>query len=255
MTKSNTLNLKGKALKKALKTKDQHRLAGIPLIQDQTILITPELAQKMLLKNKNNRPVNWNKVREYRRKMEAGEWEFHAQGIILDEKGNILTGQKRLYAVQQSGLPQYFRVSKGSPQKTAEYIDRGVAQSSRDLARRKTGRDHAMAEQGIARALYAIEGKNKVTLDEVYQKIVEYNEKFEYAIEQTKGVKKTKEMMMIIAALCHLDSLEELLGSADILIKEFKQELHPSEVDQCWNKGAAFAMAMKIAVNVCKKYI
>ena len=90
--------IKGKALRKALETKEAYRLTeDIPLIIDTTEWITPETAQEMLKRNKHNRPVNWNKVEEYADIMAGGQWQLHAQGIILDCDGNILTGQKRLW--------------------------------------------------------------------------------------------------------------------------------------------------------------
>ena len=78
---------KKRAVVRALETNDAHRLNGdIPLIQDKTELITPQVADKYLLKNKTNRPISWAKVEQYRKLMEDDKWEFHSQGIILDEK-------------------------------------------------------------------------------------------------------------------------------------------------------------------------
>ena len=94
-----------KAMKRAMETKDAIRLSGkIPLIVDSTEEISPEIAQEILKKNKANRPINWHKVEEYADLMARGQWKLHSQGIIIDDKGNLLTGQKRLWAIVYSGV-------------------------------------------------------------------------------------------------------------------------------------------------------
>ena len=169
-TKADPKKLKG--MKRAAQSADAHRLSGdIPLIVDTTELITPEVAEKMLQKNKANRPISWPKVEQYKKMMLEDKWHFHSQGIILDETGNILTGQKRLWAVAMSGIAQYFRVSRGTPAQLAHLIDRGTPQSARDLASRKTERKHSPTENSICRAWYAIEGNLKPTADDIAFKL------------------------------------------------------------------------------------
>jgi len=242
---------KSKGLKKASESKDSYRLHGIPLIQDRTELITPELAEKMLQKNKKNRPINWNKVEEYRKLMDEEKWEFHAQGIILDNNDNIITGQKRLWAIIYSSKPQYMRISKGSPTATAHLIDRGTPQSSRDLASRSTDRKHSPTEASIIRAMFAIHGKTKPSKDEISEGLVVHNKILDIVMKQTRGLKKTKERLMIIGAICELQNLE-LLGRIEILEESLKKELLPLDIKSYWNKGAAFMLSMKKALKICK---
>jgi len=255
-----TANLKGKSLRRAMETKDAVRLINkaLPLISDATELITAEIAKKMLNKNKGNRAVNWRKVREFQKCMERGEWKFHAQGIILDGKGNILTGQKRLWAIVYSGCPQYMRVSKGSPADTANLIDRGVSQTARDLGSRLTGRRHSPQEQMICRGILAIRGCLKPNQDELSACLLEKNNILEAAIKKSYGTKKTKSKYMILAAICsqHDQETEEAVlgfGMLGELAGKLEAELSPIKSDACWNKGAAFMLAMEKAVNVCKK--
>ena len=245
-----TTNLKGRALKRALKTNSHHRLYDVPLITDSTEYITPDIAEKMLGKNKNNRPINWNKVEEYRRLMEEGKWKLHSQGIILDEKGNILTGQKRLWAVIYSGTGQYFRVSKGCPADTASLIDRGTPQSNRDLASRQTERKHSPTEASIVRALLAIKGKIKPTPDEMAEMMVRYSDSLLQVIEKTKGVRKTKTRVVMIAALIHKDKLEKI-GELQMLAEKLDAQLSPYGIKKYWNRGGAFELLMNKAIGVC----
>ena len=158
--------LKGKALRRALETTDVLRVnADVPLIVTTTELITPTIAKDMLRRNPHNRPINWSKVEEYAETMRVGRWRLHDQGIMLDTADNVLTGQKRLWAVIKAGVNVYMRISRGNPPETAAVIDRGVPQSSRDLAARETGRLHSPTEASLARAILVLRGNLKPSAD------------------------------------------------------------------------------------------
>jgi len=249
--------LKGKAFKRAIETKDAARINGdIPLIVDSTELITPEMAEKLLRRNNSNRPVNWNKVEQYRKVMEEGKWKLHAQGIILDDKGNLLTGQKRLWAIIYSGEGQYMRISRGSPPDTATLIDRGTAQTSRDLAHRVTERKHSPTEGSIARGVLALKGEIKPSVDEIAECMVDHSNILEQAMKQTRGTRKTKSILMILAAICFLsngDNAKGLFGIVSGLAEKLDQELFPIEAIKCWNRGAAFTLVMEKAMMICER--
>ena len=164
--------------------------------------------------------------------MKAGEWKFHSQGIIIDNNGNLLTGQKRLWAVIKSNTNQYFRVSKGSPPDTAEFIDRGVPQSSRDLASRKTERKHSLQEGSIVRGVLALEGNVKPSLDDIAAGMVAHAPTLEIIMEQTRRIKKTKSLYMVLAAICAVEKyrslLPTLLGMSTEICYEFTAYLAPT---------------------------
>lgn len=244
------MKTKGKAFKRAIETKDIYRLTDpVPLIQDSTELITPEIAQKILEKNKNNRPVNWNKVEEYRKAMEGGEWKFHAQGIILDSSGNVLTGQKRLLAIMYSGIPQYMRISRGSSPDTVNLIDRGTPQSSRDLASRATERKHSPIEGSIVRAICAMTGNTKPSADDLSHKIVVHNEKLQKIMIGTRGIPKTKDRLMVLAVIC-VENRLDMVGEIEGLGAKLIAALSPTLVESCWGRSAAFTLAMEKAKAV-----
>jgi hypothetical protein len=247
--------MKGKAFRRALETNESYRIMeDVPLIVDTTECIGPEEAKKYLDKNKDNRPVNWRKVEEFKKSMLSGDWVLHSQGIIVDESGNLLTGQKRLLAIVLSGTSQYMRVSRGCPANTAPLIDRGVSQSNRDLASRNTGRKHSPTEASVARAMIAIRGNTKPSVDEIACVISGSDELLAKMMEMTRGTKKTKERMMAMAAICHcsedLDQASKLFGYIEEMGDQIVLDLHPIEVKRCWNKGAAFILAMEKAVNI-----
>lgn len=246
--------MKGRALRRALETKDLIRISGeVPAITDTTEWITPCVAQEMLKHNKANRPINWNKVEEYADIMAAGKWELHAQGIVLDGEGNILTGQKRLWAVVYSGVEGvYMRISRGSPATSAKLLDRGTPQSARDLAARVTERKHSPTEASIARAICALRGNKRPSIDELSDMITENEKTAKILLEETKNIKKTKAVIMILAAISEVSSskilnLVAISGLIERLADKLDASLKPETADKCWGKGAAFSLAMEQA--------
>lgn len=241
-----------KAMKRALETKDAIRVgASLPLITDETVLMTPDLAKEMLKRNKNNRPINWKKVEEYAKLMREGRWRLTSQGIILDEKGNILTGQKRLWAVVYADTSVYMRVSRGTPSETANLLDRGTPQSARDLATRKTERKHSPTEASIARALCVLKGNLRPSTDELSEVIASNENRAISLINETKGTKKTKAVLMIMAAICYTevqpDAMFKYAKLVQFMADQLQSLLLPQGADQCWNRGAAFSLAMEQA--------
>jgi hypothetical protein len=249
--------MKGKALRRALASDPIRVNVVIPLITDSTELISPEMAQELLQKNKHNRPVNWNKVEEFSDIMRQGGWKLHGQGIILDGEGNILTGQTRLWAVVYSGVNVYLRISRGNPPDTASVIDRGRPQSSRDLATRKTERRHSPIEASLGRAICFLRSNSKPSTDEVAKVIVEKASILATALKETHRIKKSKAVMMVLAVVCEIAESEEqakrLTKSVDFLSVKLDKELAPHTAEECWGKGTAFSMALEQARKLVVK--
>lgn len=246
--------MKGRALRRALATGDAQRVYhDLPAIRDTTEMIDPETAYVLLQKNQNNRPINWKKVQEYAEVMKAGKWELHAQGIILDVNENILTGQKRLWAVIYANVTVPFRVSRGNPTASGKLIDRHVPQSARDLASRDTGVKHGPTEASLARAVLALEGKVHPTSDEIADALEQNWKVFQLLIDKTKGTKKTKAVLVVLAALAkgRADCQDAVL-EIDNLVRHLEADLRPQTVEQCWGRGAAFAMVMKLADRIVR---
>lgn len=243
--------MKGKALRRALETDALRVNAPVPLISDTTELITPQIAHEMLKRNKRNRPINWTKVEEYSEVMKRGAWALHAQGIVLDTDGNILTGQKRLWAVIYSGVSVYFRVSRGNPPETASLLDRGTPQSARDLASRETGRKHSPVEGSVARAYLALLGNLRPDTDTLAHVIGVNASDIELMLDELKRTKKTKALLMILGAICALTNGSQmtvaLTRKSLALSDALTASLLPHTPEQCWNRGAAFGLAMEKA--------
>jgi hypothetical protein len=252
------VKLKGKAYKRAVECSDSIRLMGdIPLIVDKTEIITPEIAHDMLQRNKHNRPINWKKVEEYAALMAKGDWILHSLGIILDENDNILTGQKRLWAIIYSDTAVAMRVSRGCPANTVRMIDRGEPQSSRDMAARETARKHSPYEVSLARGVLVLKDKPKPSKDQIADVMIQQSEMFSAVLIETKGTKKTKSILMILSAICFISKNIEEAKSKAIMVETYAGRLDvllsPSSAVQCWGKGAAFTLSMKQAQLVVSR--
>ena len=248
--------MKGRALRRALATNDSHRIGGdVPLITDTTELITPDRAYEILLKNKNNRPINWQKVEEYADKMRKGEWALHAQGIILDADDNLITGQKRLWAVIYSGVSVYMRVSRGTPKAAAGLIDRGQPQSSRDLAARASGRKHSPVESSLARGAWALQGILRPTVEQMASQIERLAPAASALLTAVAGTKKTKAVLMVLAVIVsdYPDRVSRLAHRVPAWADALESALAPQSAATCWSRGAAFGLAMDRAREIIAK--
>jgi hypothetical protein len=243
-----------KALRRALGTNDAIRLGTkLPLITDTTEMITPEIAQEMLQRNKNNRPINWNKVDEWVAIMQAGQWQLTPQGLILDTEGNILTGQHRLWAVVRSGVTVYMRVSRGNSPEIARILDRGIPQSARDLATRETERKHSPTESSVARAIAIIRGI-KPTTDTLADILIEKEPVIAQLMRDLKGTAKSRAVLMLMAAVAEKSKKASDVTPLALRVPRcadmLTDALRPVPPEKIWGKGAAFALAMSHAVRI-----
>lgn len=78
----------------------------------QIVTVTPEIARQWLEMNmSNNRPVMKSTVHSYARMMRNGNWNLTHQGIAFDERGELIDGQHRLYAVIEANIPVMMNVT------------------------------------------------------------------------------------------------------------------------------------------------
>lgn len=90
----------------------------------QVINVTPQIAEKWLEKNTNNRSLSVHRVSAYANAMKNGDWELNGQTIVFDTDGTLKDGQHRLAAVKKSGATVPMLVVFDSD-KNAYVFDRG----------------------------------------------------------------------------------------------------------------------------------
>lgn len=100
----------------------------------ERVLVTPELAQKLLDLNTANRQLRKGDVELWRNVIERGEFRYTHQGVAIDETGVLQDGQHRLGGVVESGIPVEMQVSIGMPVENFNAIDNGLRRNFRDVA-------------------------------------------------------------------------------------------------------------------------
>jgi len=103
-------------------------------MKTEVLLITPEIAKKMLLKNTLNRVVKERLIAEYARQMAAGLWkEETGEAIKISCNNNILDGQHRLLALVNSNVSLSFLVISDLENDIFTVLDTGVTRSTGDI--------------------------------------------------------------------------------------------------------------------------
>lgn len=100
----------------------------------ERVLVTPELASKLLDLNTGNRPIRRGDVELWKGVIERGEFRYTHQGVAVDNNGVLQDGQHRLTGVFESGVPVEMQVSIGMPSENFNAIDNGLRRNFRDVA-------------------------------------------------------------------------------------------------------------------------
>lgn len=95
--------------------------------------ITAAKAIKMLETNTKNRRLGEGVVQKYAKMMTDGQWVDDGSPIRLDEEGNLLDGQHRLWAVIESDTEQSFLVVRGITPEAMTTMDTGKARAFKDI--------------------------------------------------------------------------------------------------------------------------
>lgn len=95
-------------------------------------LITPELAEKLLERNWNNRKAKPLMITQYARDMKNGKWDADASDLKFALTGELLDGQNRLMACIQAGVPFPTLVRFGLQPQAKAHIDTGAKRTIAD---------------------------------------------------------------------------------------------------------------------------
>lgn len=71
----------------------------------RVMMMTPDMARKMLKRNFSNRKLRAYHVNRIRVLILGGRWRFNGETIKVDHEGNLLDGQHRLQAIAEAGVP------------------------------------------------------------------------------------------------------------------------------------------------------
>ena len=105
---------------------------GKPKMNDFTItkvLITPNIAKDMLVKNTKNRVLDPQRVNLFANLMKDGLFQFTPHGIIFDSDGVLVDGQARLSGIVKSGCSVFMNVARGVSPECRLAIDNGTTRT------------------------------------------------------------------------------------------------------------------------------
>jgi len=97
------------------------------------VKVTPEMARKLLERNKSNRKVKRTFVERYAQAMKDGEWKYNGESIKIGTDGTLLDGQHRLLACVESGVEFETLVIGNLSPATFAYIDIGRKRTGADV--------------------------------------------------------------------------------------------------------------------------
>jgi hypothetical protein len=103
------------------------------MIKTEMMVITPEMAEKMLKTNTKNRAIKQHHVDFLAMQMKQGKWLSSGDTIKFSDKGKLLDGQHRLHAGVKSGKPFESLVVTGLKEETFNVIDTGRVRNAADV--------------------------------------------------------------------------------------------------------------------------
>ena len=171
-----------------------------PFMTYKPMLITPEMAAKMLRENTSNRPVRPQKVTLYANLMKRGEWRLTHQGIAFTRKHRLIDGQHRLLAIIAAGLAVWVMVAEDVDDEVYLVIDQHAQRSFADTL----GKSQA-ATCAIARIATLVVPGRIVTAESVSKVYGVFGETAEHLVSycpsNRKGYNATTRAIAIIRAM------------------------------------------------------
>lgn len=95
--------------------------------------IGPERAEQILETNTKNRKLSSSRVTHFANQMKDGAWNFDGTPVRIDDKGDLVDGQHRLWAIVESGTTQDFLVVRGVDEASMATMDTGKSRSFADI--------------------------------------------------------------------------------------------------------------------------
>lgn len=118
--------------------------------------VTPVMAKEWLNRNTHNRPMRAQKVAEFARDIQAGNWAMNGETIKFDTNGVLLDGQHRLSAIVKADTPVDLLVVTGLDAATQHTMDAGAKRTTAD-AFKLTDEKHTVLLAAIVRRVWAWE--------------------------------------------------------------------------------------------------
>ena len=99
----------------------------------QQVIMTPEFAQELLTKNKNNRKIRRSLVLKICQDIKHSKWHLTHQPVAIDKHGCVLDGQHRLTAIVEAGISVSLMLATDCEPETMIAIDTGNTRTVGDV--------------------------------------------------------------------------------------------------------------------------
>ena len=99
----------------------------------ETVVITPEIAQRLLGKQDPNRPSSRTLVAAIAADITAGNWVHNGETVCISNTGRVLDGKHRLMAVVKAGKPITTEVAFGIDDDAFSTYDQGKKRCAGDV--------------------------------------------------------------------------------------------------------------------------
>lgn len=155
-------------------------------IESGWVYVSPDVAKSYLEKiGDNQRESRRDLWTKYSSDMKSGKWTITSQGFEFDHLGRFTNGQNRCLAVIDSGMPQWFLVTRGVPfsKYTAMAIDRAGIRTMRDcmnIAGMKDVKARSVATANVMTMFGGLNSRLKRKLTDI--ETMEYMSYFEEGI-------------------------------------------------------------------------
>lgn len=152
--------------------------------------VTPEMAEKWLEKNTNNRGVSDTRVRQLAEAMRRGEWRLTHQGVAFGADGSLYDGQHRLWAIMEAAVPIRLMVTTGLSEDTRANIDGQRSRSVADNFAILSNMPHAKRTVEIANIIQMLvtgEASFKGSYDQTELLVKRYKTDLAWAVELPGG--------------------------------------------------------------------
>lgn len=192
--------------------------------------ITPEMAEKLLILNTNNRRVKDVTLDRYARDMENGRWTFTGEPITITEEGVLGNGQTRLMACIKANTPFQTLVVRSLKSKAVRNTDAGAQRNVSDALKIDGVADSNVLSATAKKMLVLENEKNDAKIAYSYDEILEEitrSDREDYYKKVTKFAKEIYKEYKIIPVSCIAAAYVKLrlLGHPEAQIQDFFDQL------------------------------
>ena len=195
-----------------------------PFSNAYVVPVTPDLARQWLSQNRFNRAQRPDLVADYVRQIREGRWQRTHQGIAFSEKGTLLDGQHRLFAIAESGMTVPVLVFVNEPLENHQAVDGGKRRTALDVVRLEIRSNSIKAKHvSTVKAMYAgcyCKSQNHLSSQEIVELLRRHFRAVDWTVEMLGKHTDigTPTVMGVIARAHHSVPTERLLEFCCLLL-------------------------------------